>query len=385
MAKKEKKGFSASRGMGILLLAAAVISVLIWKLTAKSEPKPFAETGLEADPVSGDVLFEVPAKVSLAALARDLESKGLITNAFLFRAYLRVSGQDKKIRAGYFYVRRSNSILEMAGKLTSGKMATQTVTIPEGKASWEIFSILKARFPMDSLVFDSLVHSRDFIRACGLDAPSLEGYLFPSTYVLPWKVKERDVLKVMVNHFLDVERSFDLRTPMYAKYGRHGWVTLASIVEEEAAVASEQDLIAGVFYNRLVQGWSLGADPTVRFAVRKPTGPLYVSELNSDSPYNTRKFTGLPPGPICSPGRGALRASLNPMATDKMYFVAKDDGTREHFFSVDNSAHVRYKDVAATNRRKREARPAKSSRTGVKPDSAKPKRRAAPADKTSIR
>src|SRR5690606_12383156 len=173
--------------------------------------------------------------------------------------------------------------------------------------------------------------------------------------------------------------------PMYAKYGRHGWVTLASIVEEEAAVASEQDLIAGVFYNRLVQGWSLGADPTVRFAVRKPTGPLYVSDLNSNSPYNTRKFPGLPPGPICSPGRGALRSSLNPMATDKMYFVAKDDGTREHFFSVDNSAHVRYKDVAATNRRKRDVRPANTAGKTVKPDSVKPKKKPAPADKASNR
>ena len=103
----------------------------------------------------------------------------------------------------------------------------------------------------------------------------------------------------------------------------------------------------------LFMGWSLGADPTVRYAVRKPTGPLYVSDLNSDSPYNTRKFVGLPPGPICNPGRGALKAALNPMKTDMMYFVAKDDGTREHFFSLDNSNHVRYKDVAAANRTKR--------------------------------
>jgi UPF0755 protein len=241
----------------------------------------------------------------------------------------------------------------MVSKLTSGKMATQVITIPEGKASWEIYSILKARFPLDSLRFDSLVHSAEFAAACHIAAPDLEGYLFPDTYVLPWRITERDVIKVMVKHFLAVAGQFDLNTPMYQKYGQRGWLTLASIVEKEAAVRTEQDLIAGVFYNRLVQGWSLGADPTVRFAVRKPTGPLYVSDLNSDSPYNTRKFTGLPPGPICNPGRGALRAALNPMRTDKMYFVAKDDGSREHFFSTDNSAHVKYKDVAAANRQKR--------------------------------
>jgi UPF0755 protein len=232
-------------------------------------------------------------------------------------------------------------------------MATQMITIPEGKASYEIFSILKAKFPLDSLRFDSLVHSPDFARACNLKSPDLEGYLFPETYVLPWKVTERDVLKVMTRRFLAVEKEFDLTSPMYVKYGQRGWVTLASIVEKEAAVPAEQEPIAGVFYNRLTQGWSLGADPTVRFAKRKPTGPLLVSDLNCDSPYNTRKFPGLPPGPICNPGRGALRAALRPMQTDKMYFVAKDDGSREHFFSVDNTDHVRFKDVAAENRKKR--------------------------------
>jgi UPF0755 protein len=353
MAKRGKKGFSLSKGFALLALMIAGALALVRLLTVKSVPKPASETGLEADPVSGDVLYEVPPKASLPNLAQDLQDKGLIPNATVFRLFLRVSRQDRKIRAGYFYVRPSNSAMEMTWKLTSGKMATQVVTIPEGKTSWETYGILKARFPLDSLRFDSLVHSPEFAKACSLEAASLEGFLFPDTYVLPWKVTERDVLKVMTRRFLDVTREFDLQTDMYRKYGKIGWITLASIVEKEAAVAAEQGPIAGVFYNRLTQGWSLGADPTVRFAVRKPTGPLFVSDLNSDSPYNTRKFTGLPPGPICNPGRGALRAALNPMRTDKMYFVAKDDGSREHFFSVDNTDHVHFKDVAASNRQKR--------------------------------
>jgi peptidoglycan lytic transglycosylase G len=369
MVRRGKKVFSLSKGLFLMALLIAVCLCVAWALSSKSVPKSQAETGLEADPVTGDVLYEVPPKASLTALSTDLQAKGLIPNAAVFKTFLRLSRQDRKIRAGYFYVRRSNSVLEMVYKLTSGKMATQVVTIPEGKASWEIFSILKARFPLDTLRFDSLVHSAGFAKACGLDAPDLEGYLFPETYVLPWKVTERDVLKVMTRRFLKVEKEFNLDSPMYRTYGQRGWLTLASIVEKEAAVASEQDPIAGVFYNRLVQGWSLGADPTVRFAVRKPTGPLFVSDLNSDSPYNTRKFTGLPPGPICNPGKGALRAALNPMKTDKMYFVAKDDGSREHFFSTDNSAHVKYKDVAASNRQKRavgKPKPGASKNAGSK-------------------
>ena len=266
MAKKGKKGFSLSRGLAALLLVAVLAGSVVWVLTAKSVAKPASVTGLEADPATGNVLYEVRPKTSLSSLSQDLQHKGLIPNAQVFRIFLRLSRQDKKIRAGYFYVRPSNSALEMSWKLTSGKMATQTVTVPEGKASWEIYSILKAKFPLDSLKFDSLVHSAEFARDCGAKAPDLEGYLFPETYVLPWKVTERDVIKVMVKRFLDVKREFDLSAPIVAKYGERGWLTLASIVEKEAAVPQEQDPIAGVFWNRLNQGWSLGADPTVRYA-----------------------------------------------------------------------------------------------------------------------
>lgn len=361
MARRGKSGIPFFRG--IFLLAAFALPVLVvgYVLTAKSRPKPDAFSRLEVDGRTGTILYEVPEKVNLAALSRDLEDKGLIRNATVFRAFLRLSRQDKKIRAGFYAVKPSNSVLEMAAKLTAGKQATRTVTIPEGRTVWEIYGIFKAHFPIDSLVFDSLAYSPDFARLCRVDASSLEGYLFPDTYVLPWKMSERDVLKVMVRRFHDVVASFDLESPVIGKYGLHGWVTLASIVEEESAVPTEQELIAGVFYNRLVQGWSLGADPTVRYALRKLTGPLYVSELNNDSPYNTRKFTGLPPGPISNPGRGALKASLNPVKTDKMYFVAKDDGSREHFFSVDLYEHGRYKETAAANRLKRSREQAKAA------------------------
>lgn len=353
MAKRGKKGFSLTKVFGLLLILAGLGSAVAYILTMKSTPKPAAVTGLEIDPGTGSVLYQVPQNAGLKTISQDLEAKGLIANALAFKYFLVLTRQEKKIRAGYFYVKPSNSILEMVWKLTNGKMATQTVTIPEGKASWEIYSILMSKFPLDSLRFDSLLHSAEFAKSCHVDAPSLEGYLFPDTYVLPWKVTERDVIKVMVGRFREVTRDFSLDSPMYRQYGQRGWLTLASIVEKEAAVPAEQELIAGVFYNRLKLGWSLGADPTVRFAVRKPTGPLLVSDLDTDSPYNTRKFTGLPPGPICSPGRGALRAALNPIQTDKMFFVAKDDGSREHFFSVDNPEHLRYKAVAAANRLKR--------------------------------
>jgi UPF0755 protein len=120
-------------------------------------------------------------------------------------------------------------------------------------------------------------------------------------------------------------------------------IILASIVEKEAVLAEERPRIAGVFYNRLALRQPLGADPTVRYALKKFSGPLTFADLNVASPYNTRRFTGLPPGPICSPGRASLIAAMSPMRTNELYFVARWDGSGAHEFSVTNEEHSRKK------------------------------------------
>ncbi len=334
----------------IMGLAVALALSITFVFTSRPLQAP---QGLTADPTSGMLLYEVPTNTNPTALANDLKAKGLISFPRAFRLFLRVTRRDRQIKAGFYYVHARNSITEIAWLLTSGKLATRTITIPEGRVSWEIYGILKNRFALDSVVFDSLVRSPAFARELGLEAPGLEGYLFPETYVLPWKVSEREILRVLVRRFQTVVNQIHPRSPVVDRFGLHGWVTLASIVEEEAAVGSERKLIAGVFYNRLLQNWSLGADPTVRYAVHKLTGRLTFNDLNINSPYNTRRFAGLPPGPISNPGRNALLAALNPAETEMMFFVAKDDGSRSHFFSRDNSTHVRYKSTAADNRRNR--------------------------------
>jgi UPF0755 protein len=134
--------------------------------------------------------------------------------------------------------------------------------------------------------------------------------------------------------------------------GWHQVLTLASVVEEETGNPKERPLIAGVFHNRLRLDMPLGADPTVRFIFKNLTGPIYKSQLNSDNPYNTRKFKGLMPGPISNPGRHAIEATLRPDTTKMLYFVAKDDGSGEHFFSKSLEEHNRYKNIAAQNRAK---------------------------------
>lgn len=306
-------------------------------------------------PPSGNepILYEIPKNATVAFLAKDLHEKGLIAFPTVFRAFIRLTKQEKRIRAGYYYLPPRNSVVEMAFKLTAGKMATHTVTVPEGKASWEIYGILRRDFPLDSVIFDSLVRDPAFARSLGIQAEGTEGYLFPDTYILPWRITERDALRSLVNRFQQVVAELPKNSEMVTRYGLNGWVTLASIVQKEAAVNGEQRLIAGVFYNRLKQGWSLGADPTTRYVLRKLTGPLTAADLNVDSRYNTRRYAGLPPGPICNPGRNALMAALQPKKTEMMFFVAKDDGSREHYFSASNDKHNSFKALAAANREHR--------------------------------
>ena len=159
-----------------------------------------------------------------------------------------------------------------------------------------------------------------------------------------------------MNRFFSVWNSLDKENShIYHKLGFHGVVTLAAIVEEESSLASERPQVAGVYYNRVKMNWPLGADPTVRFIFRNMNGPIYRSQLKSDHPYNTRnpKNKGLPPGPISSPGRESLQATLYPDKTPYLYFVGKDDGSKAHYFTTNLADHNKYKNIAAQNRVKR--------------------------------
>jgi UPF0755 protein len=332
------------RGLTVAALIAATIVFLLWgKLPGSIGPR---EDGLPPR-----VLYEVPENITANALVADLHAKNLIAFPRVLKVVLRVTGWERRIRTGFYYLPPRNSVMEIATKLTFGEMATRSMTIPEGRASWEIYGILKKYFPLDSVQFESLVHSAEFAKSLGLDAPDLEGYLYPDTYIVPWKLKEQDVLRLLVTRFQEVAASLPLEESEFVKaHGLHGLVTLASIVEKEAALNREQKTIAGVFHNRLRKGWSLGADPTVRFAVRKMTSPLRKEDLRSHSLYNTRRFIGLPPGPICSPGESALRAALKPEKTRMMFFVAKDDGSHGHYFSETYAEHNAFIVIAAGNR-----------------------------------
>jgi UPF0755 protein len=297
-------------------------------------------------------LIEVPSGASARTIADSLLQYGLIPSKHEVLLYLRLTGQSRSLKSGVYEIPSNASMIKALEIIASGQTATKRVVIPEGLASWEIWGLLYQAFPhLQQKTFKALLYDSAFIASLGWQATSLEGYLFPSTYQFPWRPSEAELIRIMSNALRTKLQQIDFNHPFVSRYGIHGLITLASIVEKETSLESERKRIAGVFVNRLQRGISLGADPTVRFIFRNLTGPIYLSQLQSNSPYNTRKFRGLPPGPIASPGWASIEAVLDPVISSELYFVAKDDGSRKHYFSSSLAEHNRYRQQAARNRR----------------------------------
>ena len=297
------------------------------------------------------VLLEIPKGSSAAKVSQILQEKGVWKDGLAFK--VRNKMDKPSLKAGWYEIPPRQTLEQIFALLASGKNAVRKVTIPEGRASWEIPAYLKKAFPdLNEDRWNKLVQDPKFAQSLGVDASSLEGYLLPDTYPFAIDANQETIIKQMVAANLKLRDEMkDKPNSKWATLGNwHKVLTLASVVEEETGKPDERFLIAGVFHNRLEIGMPLGADPTVRFIFRNLTGPIYKSQLNSDSPYNTRKFKGLMPGPISNPGRKAIEAALFPADTKALYFVAKDDGSGTHFFSNTLTDHNKFKDVAAKNR-----------------------------------
>lgn len=270
-----------------------------------------------------------------------------------FILYARFSGMEKRLKPGIFLIPAKASPWRLVHLLETVTPRTLRVTLPEGRTCRDFAGILGRASVADSSKLARLCNDSAFAASLGIPSRSLEGYLFPDTYSFELGMSETEIWKLLHQRFLEVmARIADSTAPIWREGGLPKTVTLASIVEREAAVSSEAPRISGVFWLRLRVGIPLGADPTVRYALGKFTGTLTRSDLALESPYNTRLYAGLPPGPIANPGRKALEAAMHPDTTEGwLYFVAKDDGSREHYFSRSLNEHVRYKNMAARNRR----------------------------------
>jgi UPF0755 protein len=303
----------------LLLLAA----VGIWRLGQPTQAP-------EAD-------ISIRAGMSARAIGHHLQQAGLIQHARYFEWLARWRGVTAQLEAGNYRLDGTASTGQLLDALLEAPLEMVRVTIPEGLTRHEIASILQAAEIADSSRFIAATDDDSLIAQLGVPASCLEGYLFPETYFLPADINEKDIARLMVEEFFNVFSDAHFARLESIQLTLHEAVTLASIVEREAVAAEERPTIAAVFLRRLGLRRRLESCATVEFALGVHKKRLTNADLWVVSPYNTYRHIGLPPGPIGSPGRASIEASLHPVPTEYLYFVARGDGT--HTFSRTNQEH----------------------------------------------
>ncbi len=318
----------------VLGLAAAVAAS--WAILPLQNPRLAAASIVRISPgASGS---------DIAAL---LKEQGIIRSELAFSMAVRLLGLEQNLKAGYYQLSPGMDLLKVMKHLEAGQVATVRVTIPEGLTLDAIADRLAAQGVVNRERFLTLV--RDDSLIYGDNSPiekptrSLEGYLFPDTYVFALNQPEEEVIKRMVHRFVQVVEPLKETASPPEGFTWHDIITLASIIEKEVMVPWEAPLVSAVFWNRLRINMPLQSDPTVQFILEEPR-KLYYSDLATDSPYNTYKYKGLPPGPIASPGLNSIKAALEPADVDYLYFVAKGDGTHafSRTFQQHRQARARY-------------------------------------------
>jgi UPF0755 protein len=279
----------------------------------------------------------IPPRASMRVAADSLAKAGVISFPRLFRVYASMRGGDRGIRAGTYALHKDAGWGYVLGELRSGHAIIHVVTIPEGFALSQIAATISSKLsqPVDSVE----AAARDTALLHRLDIPvaTAEGYLFPDTYTFMDGTTARAAVDAMVKRFEQVWKPEWTARLDTIHLSRNDVMALASIVEKEARLPEERPVIAAVYMNRLHAGMLLQADPTVQYALGKHVARVYYKDLDVDSPYNTYKYKGLPPGPIASPGKASIEAALSPANVPYLYFVAFPDG--HHEFRVNLKDH----------------------------------------------
>jgi peptidoglycan lytic transglycosylase G len=288
---------------------------------------------------SGAQMVTIHPGSSAGDIAQNLVDRGVLSHQLPFLArYWAGRERHTTLKAGEYQFDRSLSPLQVYWKLARGEVYLHAVVIPEGSDRFDMARIFAAEIAVNPEEFLAATARPDQIRDLDPKAPSLEGYLFPDTYLLPRGAPVREIIHAMLLRFRQVaQRQLQLSLdPPPANL--HDVMTLASLVEKETPNPAERPMIAGVFARRLEKSMPLQCDPTVVYALRllhglpgPPSGAPSHADLTVDSPYNTYAHAGLPPGPICSPGEASIQAALHPAPGDALYFVSNTHGG--HYFA----------------------------------------------------
>jgi UPF0755 protein len=280
--------------------------------------------------------------MGVSAIGRRLLEAGVVSDRVTYRLAVRLRGAERSLKAGEYRFAEARSALDVVDRIARGDVYLVPITFPEGLTVAAMAGVFAERGLGSAESFRAAARDAALVRAFDPAAADLEGYLFPDTYRLPRQATAEDLVERMVARFVEVFGPQQRERAKAAGWSVRQVVTLASLVEKETARDEERPIVAAVYINRLRRKMGMQADPTVIYALERAgryTGNLTRADLRFDSPYNTYRYAGLPPGPIAAPGRASLEAVLAPAEVPYLYFVSRNDGS--HVFATTLAEHNR--------------------------------------------
>lgn len=275
-----------------------------------------------------------------AAILQQLQKEGVVRDQWIPLIYMKIFRSKDSMKAGVYEFKGDHSAVDVIDKLVRGDVILKTITVREGLDRFAIAKLFASEGLGTEEEWKKVTDDAELIRDIAPEADSLEGYLFPDTYKFDPGTSATTIVRAMVGNFR--KHWGDQLAFITTGLNAHQTVTLASIVETEAQLPQERPIVASVYFNRIRKRMLLGADPTVIYAMKLAgnwNGNIRKADLQMDSPYNTYRVPGLPPGPIANPGLASLRAAAAPAKTPYLYFVARNDGS--HVFATNNAEHNR--------------------------------------------
>ena len=321
----------------IVILLASVSCGLLNPSAATETAKPAIAKGIVVE-------VEIKQGANLTQVAEMLAEKGIVDDAFAFRLYVQDQGKEKNLLPGTYRLITGDEYKNILNIITAGeKQVIYKLTIPEGFTLKQIKERIIADIPfvepqeLDSaLDVNSYKDSYEFLS----DKKTLEGFLFPKTYDITVKYTAKNIIEMLITQYQLETQPLDWSYAKVNNFSNYDILKVASLIEREAYIPDERPLIAAVIYNRLKIGMLLQIDASVRYALDKWEGIVTYDDLEVDSPYNTYKYAGLTPTPICNPGLAAIKAALAPADVDYLFYVVVDEKTHKHEFSKTFQEHV---------------------------------------------
>ena len=284
-----------------------------------------------------NIEVEIPRGATFRQAADVLWKERLIRDKKIFLALGRLTGADRKIRAGFYSFWSNMSPLDIFSIIRKGRIIEFELRVIEGDSLYEIAETFAKAGLVSKEEFMELVRDPGILASHDIEAQSMEGYLYPDTYIVPKGIKAEDALDIMLSR---MKEKFSPEIAARAEalgMTKTGVLTLASIIEKEAVADEERPVISAVYHNRLRKGMPLQADPTSIYGIKSSKERITKADLQRKTPYNTYVIKGLPPGPIASPGLKSMIAAVNPAQVPYLYFVSNNDGT--HNFSISLNEH----------------------------------------------